>query len=322
MPCGEVGIALNPKSHPLKGFEVKPYPVTEVLKGHSFDVLDYEFLDDYILLLANRRGSIFRPCLLLISREGDTLATLDVSRPSCLYRDFEGSVYFLSKAEAFGLSLHDGKPVLEHVMGSREFLETYPAVVDKKAPLWILRRYQRNQQALDYFRYAETDREYALFCSVTNEPAIARARWGPYFDGTAADEHFARIIINRPVYAPMFRKGDSLVLFNFLDQKICFFDDSGMHIAGIPAGFMRDKSCRETLIKDEITGNFYVLYMRNGISSLHRINLKTGAAISCATIPGFVYAEKIRVQGNEVFFLYREKSMQEQKKLFRMALGE
>jgi hypothetical protein len=315
-----LNIVLEPASYPLSGIEVQPAAVTEVLSGKSFDVLDYEFIDGYILLLANRNGSMFRPCLVLVDMEGDTLDTYDISRPDRLYRDFEDKVHFISRQSVFLVNTEDDILNLSYVSESDEFLSTYPYIVDRRSADWILKNYQYKNQVLDYYHYSENDKKYNVFCSIANEPAIARSRWGNYFDGTEADLHFAQLIVNHPVFAPMFRHGDSLIVFNYYDKTIDFYDDLGNKQGSIDAIFVKQKGCKEEIYLDCVTGKFYVLFRENGISTLDRIDLKTGNAVSCASIPGFVFIEKIEIYNDEVFFLYREKAGQEKKKMYRMKI--
>lgn len=319
-PSQKLLITLKPRDYQLPGPDIKPNLVLELMKGNSYDILDYGFLGDDILLLANRNGSMFQPCLVLVNLKGDTLCTRNVSKPSQLYRDFEGNICFISRLSAWSVANEQGLLSLTYIMDKEEFLKTYPAVVDRKISDWILRRYAIQNQVLDYFLYNEPDSKYTLFCSITNQDAIARTSWGPYFHGTEADEQFARIIINRPVYAPLFRKGDSLVLFDYLDDRIEFYNDGGTKLGFIPASFMHRKGCKKEIYKDEVTGNFFVHFLGNGISTINKINLNKGTTSRSSAIPGFIFIEKITIRNDEIFFLYRDKTASEQKKIYRMKL--
>lgn len=319
-PAGKIDISLEPGIHSLSQVDVDANKIVEIMKGKSYEILDYDFLDNNILLLANRNGSMFRPCLLLVNLYGDTISSIDVIKPMELYSDFEGSVFFLSKQSAW-LVTFDGQDLeLDYTMTISDFLKYYPPVVDLRKPVWLLKQYGILDQKLDYYRFTETDSSYSIFRSVVNEPAIDRASWGAYFDGTEADAHFARVIINRPVFAPLFRSGDSIIIFNYFDKQIEFYDNDGNNKGLVKASYMSRKSCEEQVFKDKVTGRYYVLFRKNGLSSLHEINITTGESYFITEIPDFVFVENIIIRNSEVFFLYKEKVGAEQKKIYRMKL--
>jgi hypothetical protein len=319
-PTAKLDITIEPMSHDLGQIDIQANKITEILEGKSYEILDYEFLDKNLLLLANRNGSMFRPCLLLVNLYGDTICSRDISRPEQLYRDFEGNIYFISKLSAWAIGFDGAELHMNYVMEKEEFMNSYPVVVDVRKPDWILKQYGALDQRLDYYRYSEIDSSYNVFCSVVNQDALQRARWGGYFDGTEADAHFAAAIINKPVFAPLFRIGDSLVLFNYLDNCIDFFNQNGEKQKSLNAPFMKQKVCKKQIYKDEITGKFYALFLKNGISSLHEVSLKTGETHFISDIPGFVFVEKIIIRNSEAFFLYKEKTGDEQKRIYRMKL--
>lgn len=320
-PEGKIDITLEPGTHDLGAVEISSQRVKQMMMGKPWEILDYEFMDDKLLLLANMNGSMFKPCLILSDFQGDTLAHLDISRAEELYRDFEGAVYLVSVQSVLKIHYTDGVISLEDAGDRETFFNSYPAVVDLKQPWWIIKSYGRSGQKLDYVRYNEVDSNYTIFRTIANQEAIGRASWGAYFDGTEADAHFARVIINRPVYAPMFRMDEELVLFNYYDRAIEFYNDrEGEMQRMVDAPFMKDKHCREQILHDRVTGLFYVVFEKNGISSLHQIGLIDGSAEYVSDIPGFVYVENLQIRDGIAYFIYREKNLGEQKRLFRMVL--
>jgi hypothetical protein len=319
-PEGKIDITLEPAVHDLGEVRISSERVQQLMPGKPWEILDYEFMDEDLLLLANMNGSMFQPCLILANQQGDTLSRLKISNAEELYRDFEGNVYLVSDKAVLQVRYSDKKLTLSYSGEKEMFFATYPAVVDLKQPWWILRSYGRNGQKIDYIRFNEDDSTYNTFRTVANQDAIDRSYWGPYFDGTEADAHFARVIINRPVYAPLFRSGDELVLFNYYDRAIEFYDGEGEMSRMVPSSFMKDKRCKEQVLQDRVSGMFYVVFEKNGITSLCLIGLVDGSAEIVDFIPGFAYVENLQIRNGVVYFLYREKNLEEQKRLYKMVL--
>jgi hypothetical protein len=311
-------IFMAPESHDLGTVNIQANSIVEILKGTSWEVLDFEFLEDDLLLMANENGNMYKPSLLLVSLNGDTLSSLRVDRPGEFYRDFEGNIYYLNSRSAWKVSTASHNLHIDYVMGVEEFLNTYPAVVDLQQPWWILKQYTYNKLVLSYYRYNERDSSVNLFCSVSNQPGIARSQRGPYFDDTPADRYFASMIMNRPVQAPLYRWGEAFLMFNFTDKYIENFDPEGNSLFRIHAEFMKDKNTDGLIYKDDVTGKFYTSTAKNGITSILSIDPKSGTAAIVAQIPKFVYVENIVIRDGEAFFLYKDKFREEQKKIYRM----
>lgn len=319
-PSQSIEIKLEPASHDLGTVDIRSNPIVEIMKGTAWEILDFEFLGDNLLLMANENGNIYKPSLLLVSLRGDTLSCIKVDRPGEFYKDFEGNIYYLNNRSAWTVTANANRLHIEYMMAVDEFLGTYPLVVDVREPFWILKQYSMQRLKLSYYRYNEQDSSLNLFCSITNQPAIERSRWGAYFDGTPADLDFAARIINRPVEAPLFGTADGFLLFNFLDKVIECYDVEGHSVTRIKAPFMQDKNCSSVIHRDRLTGDFYTCCEKNGLTSLYKIDLLTGIAHFMVQIPRFVFVENIIIRNGEAFFLYKDKFREEQKKIFRMKL--
>ncbi len=319
-PQGKLDLSLEPSVHPLKEVEITVRKPQKMMEGKPWEILDFEFLGDYILILANMNGSIFQPAIMLTNSRGDTLAYRSIMKADELYRDFAGNVYVLTARSVYQVSYGDRGLGIEYTDERDRFMATYPVVVDVKVPQWILRSYTKENQRLSYYRYNENDSSCYLFRTIGDEAAISRSYWGPYFDGTEADLHFARVIVNKAVYAPMFRSGDELILFNYADHCIEFFDAGTEMTRQVYAPFMKEKNCMRNVIMDEQTGLFYVSFEKNGITSIYNVGLISGAAEWVCDVPGFVYIENLRIRGGEIFFLFREKNLSEQQRLYKLSI--
>jgi len=313
-------LSMEPALHELGVVDISANKVIEIMKSTSYEVLDFEFMEEHLLLLANTNGNIYKPCLLVVNLQGDTLSSLNVSRPGELYRDFGGEINYLTSQSAWKVAYHNNRLSIEYMMDVDEFLSTYPAVVDVQEPWWMLQQYSMERLKLNYYRYNEMDSSLNLFCSIINQTGVDRCRRGAYFDGTESDFYFATHMMNRPVHAPLFRLEDGYVVFNFNDQRIEFFEDDGTPSVQVNAGFMKDKQCSGQILRDRVSGDFYTIFEKTGLSTLYLINIKTGTVSLAAKIPNFVFVENIIIRNSEAFFLYKDKFREEQKKIYRMKI--
>ena len=94
-----VEFLLTPKSYPLREVDISSRKYSYLFKDKDYSVLDYELMDDNILLLVFR-NQLSRSELVLLNRTGDTLATSKLPEvpPAALYKDFLANVHYFSRA--------------------------------------------------------------------------------------------------------------------------------------------------------------------------------------------------------------------------------
>jgi len=91
---------LRPKSYMLQEVDISSKKYSFLFKDKDYSVLDYELMDDKILLLVFRY-QLKQSELVLLNRSGDTLAisTLPELPPASLYKDFLANLHYFSKAD-------------------------------------------------------------------------------------------------------------------------------------------------------------------------------------------------------------------------------
>ena len=82
----------------LEGVAISASPVIPVFKDDHYSVLDYEIMDDNLLLLVYRYR-LKRSQLVLLTRLGDTLDYTDAPEiPSKLYKDALNNVHYVTQS--------------------------------------------------------------------------------------------------------------------------------------------------------------------------------------------------------------------------------
>jgi hypothetical protein len=97
-PTSPVRILLRPVTYVLKEVEISPVSYSSVYEDKTYSVLDYELMDDHVALLVFR-NALQRTGMVLLSRDGDTLAVSDLPElpPEMLRRDFLSNVHYYSR---------------------------------------------------------------------------------------------------------------------------------------------------------------------------------------------------------------------------------
>ncbi len=90
-------LIMRPRVYSLKEVEISAERFRYVFRDMSYSVLDYEIMDDNLLLLVFR-GNLKRTELILLTLTGDTISIIPVpeQKPSKLYKDFLGNIHYVS----------------------------------------------------------------------------------------------------------------------------------------------------------------------------------------------------------------------------------
>jgi len=98
-PKEPIEFLLSSKSYMLKEVNISSKNYSFLFKDKDYSVLDYELMDDNVLLLIFRT-QIKKSQLILLSRSGDTLAisTLPELPPSKLFKDFLSNIHYFTKS--------------------------------------------------------------------------------------------------------------------------------------------------------------------------------------------------------------------------------
>ena len=93
----QISLSLSPKAYALKEIDIKAVNFSFVYKDLKYSILDYEIMDDKLLLLVFRTN-LKNAELILLETNGDTLTISNVpeQKPKCLFKDFLGQVHYIS----------------------------------------------------------------------------------------------------------------------------------------------------------------------------------------------------------------------------------
>ena len=308
------------RSFDLTAVEITANLPVQVMPDLHYHIIDYEFMSDNMVVLAYENQSFFTPVLLLINQDGDTLSKISVSKPKKLCKDYSGKVILYGRTTTYAVNAGSNGLYLSDPMNADDFDAVNHVIISQNDRYYYLRKSSLNDQMLSYYYYDEINDKLHCFRTIVNEDNLKRNNKGCYFDGKEEDIRFQQLIMLKPVYAPLVRINNTLVLFNFIDSRLEKFSQDADLIEENVMGFQPDKSFMKELLIDETDSAVYFLFRRNGLSVLKEFDLKTGELTQTVPIPSFIFVEKIKVHNNVVYFLYKEKYNQEYKKLYKFKI--
>ncbi len=322
----KLNVELLSKTHVLSPFAVYADRIVNLVKDKPLYVIDYEFASaNTILLLAFRNRKARKPELILMNLEGDTLASKKVTKAEGLFRDVKDRICLVCKKEVYPILLRGKTIALKHPHDRKAYFENMNGVVENAGDLFYYEQYYYRNQVLQYYAYDQKKDETTNIRVIEDKRGIRMLydvdRWGQF--GLESEHHkrFEEMCFADPIFAPMFKLRDSLVILNYVDGRIEQYSLKGEQGFTCSIDFHNEKFCREEIIKDEASGKMYALFRRKGISSLREIDLKGGCLTHTYPIPGHIYVENIRVHNDVVYFLYRNHYLDTFQKLYKMPLG-
>jgi len=320
----KVKILLEPQINMLPDAIVKP--VINISKGMLLDVTDYYFLGDSILYsgYCYRYGKKDNPWILLLSPKGDTIFTYCVGKEGQFYEDCFGNLHYLTEETAYQIIFSNDSIYLDYPTEINEFrdiMENCQFVSGEKA---LLSQYSNKNQMLIYYYTDINTYETEVLKIISNEIKLNMLAGQNLFFamGCPPNDHDLRFeeMMYETVFAPIIKTKDTILIINYTDSKIEWYDSLLNYLGEATIYFQNAKYCRDEIITDKVSGRLFAVYLRNGktsVKEIYKCNGTTGQEIS---IPNFFWIDNIKIHNNRLYFLYRKQQTGDLRALYRMQL--
>lgn len=313
-------VIMIPKTYNIKSVSIYSKPVICLVPDTPLFITDYEIWDNQIVLTANRMRKSSQPRLIFMNMDGDIGASAEINKPEALFKDPLNNIYYSSGEEAwqifnFGDTIYYSQP-----FESKLFYQAQNHWAESLGDSVIFSYHYYNNQGLGYYLQTPESDSATEWFSFVDEEAIDRMSWGGFFDNNEFDQRFAQQIVYKPVQIPMYFFEDSIVAFNFIDQKIEFYKYDGTQIRTVDMNYSYKNKMEDEIYYDEVYKKFYGREIRSGRNSLIEININAGTPIETFTFKGYPHIEKLQVHGNELFFIYKDYSGDEYRRLYKSPL--
>lgn len=315
---GEDIIRLSPLSVLLEEAVVNSRSAKRILHSSQEYVVDYEFVDEYILV-ASYSGSFGKKQakVFLLDQAGDTLALTYINEePVALFKSCMNRCYLVTADRFYSMDVYPG---------SIRFEDAYDLAL-----LEGMKQCQLMLDSTQYYKFAVPDLfqvEYARLAMGDTLPQTFytvqdNSAYKSYMEelreymnsmhqweyNLAAQQWRTMGILNRLsqryVNVPLYSKNDTLLIFDYNNRTIWYFNKTGQSLGNNPIYFYPDKLMRMEVIKDAVTNLFYI-YSYAEKQRLHRINLDEPGSIATISIEK-PFAENVKVYNGDIYYLWQD----------------
>jgi len=124
---------------------------------------------------------------------------------------------------------------------------------------------------------------------------------------------FYKQVLVIPPYSLLAKINDTIYFFDHLNSVIAAYDLDGNYLKETPITYHNNKDWDKEIIVNEEKTRCFAKFTRNGETSLVEINPNTGQTMSTYILEVHAFPTKIRVRGNEIFYLCKDYFEGEQK---------
>lgn len=313
--------------------EVVIYPVgvpQKIFESDRVSVDDFEILPDdrYLLLTYAKNKKKGTELYLYDGRSVQSkIPAGENEMGQELIRDYRGNPHLVTDKNVYGITANGNEVFIGGV--EKDYFMTYIApIVDTSVSKYYFSNYNPDYPAFDYFTYDLVDSSYRKIAQVEDELMMELYRseykwvdvrtklWAKEMENeTGIDaeiwvgaSYFTQSIYYKELYAPLFKRNDTLFLFDHYKNLLFRFNEMGDVMDSVPIFYHlqpKQTGWKKLLLQDQTTGQVYVVYEKVGQYYLQRLDLVTGETKE--TIPlHFKYPEKIMVRSNKIYYTYRE----------------
>jgi hypothetical protein len=124
---------------------------------------------------------------------------------------------------------------------------------------------------------------------------------------------FYKHVLAKPPYSLLAIVNDTLYFFDHLDSKILVYDLDGNYLKETSTNYHNNKGWDKEIIVNEEKTRCFAKFTRNGETSLIEIDLNTGKMLGKYVLGTHAFPTKIRVRGNDIYYLSKDYFEGEQK---------
>ena len=313
-----------------------------VYESKELSVSDFEFLNNGELLLLLYPKTLKKGSELAIFKNNSVQKSFKVpENPIELVHDFRGNAQVICENGVFGIHRTENELGISNIEKSYFLKYVFP-IVDTSYSKYYFSNFNKNYPAFDYKIYDQLDSSYSIIAEIQDDLMMELYRseikwvdirtklWAKNLElETGIDKeiwvganYFTQSIYYKELYAPMFKKNDSIFVFDYYKDKLFTYNLKGEKIdsVGIYHHYnSKENGWKRKLLQDKETGIIYAFFEKDGICSLKIVNTKTGFLESNIVFQ-HKYIDKIAINGNMAYYIYRPFESAQKKFLYQTKL--
>lgn len=304
-----------------------PGAVQVLFQSEKLSVSDFEILPNGELLLLAYPKRLDKGSELLIYDGKQVLQSFKLKEnPKELIHDFRGNVHVVCENGIYGIHRQNQNIGISTIDKAYYMKYIFP-VVDTVQSKLFFSNFNANYPAFDYLAFDQLDSTYSKIMEIKDEFMMelyrAEYKWvdvrtklwafnkeietGIDKEIWVGANYFTNTLYYKQLYAPMFRKNDSIYVFDYYKDLLFSFDSRGNKLDSIPIFHHyqpKQTGWKRNLLQDEITGEVYAFFEKAGICSVQKINLRTGVLEDKIQFEQ-KYVDKVAINGGKAYYIYR-----------------
>ena len=304
-----------------------PGAVQVLFQSEKLSVSDFEILPNGELLLLAYPKRLDKGSELLIYDGKQVLQSFKLKEnPKELIHDFRGNVHVVCENGIYGIHREKQNIGISTIDKAYYMKYIFP-VVDTVQSKLFFSNFNANYPAFDYLAFDQLDSTYSKIMEIKDELMMelyrAEYKWvdvrtklwafnkeietGIDKEIWVGANYFTNTLYYKQLYAPMFRKNDSIYVFDYYKDLLFSFDSWGNKLDSIPIFHHyqpKQTGWKRNLLQDEITGEVYAFFEKAGICSVQKINLQKGILGDKIQFE-HKYVDKVVINGGKAYYIYR-----------------
>ncbi len=306
--------------------------VEPVFREEHFNVLDFKVdtMNIYVLVSDNRN---YQEKVICLNLSGDTMAVsedLDVS-PSGLFRDCLGNLHALTDDSAYQVFGESHRLSLIYPVSRRKFREVLENCVLATPKDLYFKKPDRTGQSVSYARIDRKTSEKQMLTTIEDSLKNKMLRRNsrdlelllrseiPSSRQDFVDWSYVHKVLYKPMSTYLCKIGDFICVVNASDMTIEFYNMDGNYASKLFLQIREtggEGSWTKEIYIDESDEKVYTSFLKNGFSSIYRIDLNTGE-LKRKTRLFHPFPEKTQIERGYVFYLYHSAGSGENRSLYR-----
>jgi hypothetical protein len=334
---------LSYKGKTLNSVTVKAPGIPDtVFESKRLSVADFELLKNGQMVLLAYPKQLKKGSELLLYNGVEVVNTFSVPGiAEELVRDYRGNPHVLCKDNVYGLYVSNSQIGIS-TLDKAYYLKYLAPIVDTNYSKMFFSNFSKDYPAFDYFAFDQFDSTYSKIIEIEDELMMELYRseykwvdvrtklWAKnkeYETGIDAEiwvgaNYFTQSLYYKELYAPMFVKNDTVFVFDYYKDKLFKFDAAGNRLDSVAIYHHyqpKTTGWKKQLIQDQTTGEVYAVFDIAGFTYLGLVNLQTGEIKEKVKLE-FRYIDKIAIQDNFVYYIYRPFESTQKKFLYKERL--
>lgn len=318
-------IKLFPKATDLDEVVVTSEAVIRVYPKPFTHIIDFKLNGDGILLICKENQRYF---LRKLKDDSEVIAETSIPRqPLEFYTDCTNGLHLLYADSAYEIMQTSDSVFLLPGITSTELHSLLDPCALSSDNHFIFRQSGKHNKAVQYTLTDRSSLESMLLYSTSDDLLIRSldeyaaenniSNNSPNLLGHALtldqlhnerikfqnQQHYKQNL-SLPIYVPVFRIYDSLMIWDHFTDTATVFSDNGIPLRSFTFGHHYFDNWKGNLILNEEKNRLFACYEINGLTQLREIDAATGTVLATTTLREHVYPEHIQIRGNFIYYIF------------------